>query len=280
MQHFILTRFNLLLWRQDKGGSPVRYSDWLEHRFALFEKYTLPSIKNQTCQEFEWIVLLDFKTPDRFKERIAVLQRDCPQLIQVYVAPENGRDFAEIFRREVIERMNGDRLLTTYLDNDDALDIHFVKDVQARASELEDNTFIYYDDGLQLFTDQHYLMRVHYPRNHFASVVERGDAARLKTIYGYGSHYYIDRIPGVRIERVPDLPLWCEVIHQHNMGNDAYFLRVKMVKDSDALKREFAIDETVESGAGLYIFRFLPRYAKTFVRRAGYFFFGRKWQER
>lgn len=47
LQHFLLTRFNLLLWRQDKEGGKVRTTKWLEHRFLLFEKYCLPSIKNK-----------------------------------------------------------------------------------------------------------------------------------------------------------------------------------------------------------------------------------------
>ena len=71
LQHFILTRFNLLLWNKDKEGNKVRTMEWLEHRFALFENYCLPSIKNQTCQEFVWIVLFDSTTPDIFKNRIA-----------------------------------------------------------------------------------------------------------------------------------------------------------------------------------------------------------------
>ena len=70
-QHFILTRFNLRIWRQDKHGSAVRTREWLEHRFGLFEKYCLPSIANQTCKDFEWVVLFDDKTPDEFRNRIS-----------------------------------------------------------------------------------------------------------------------------------------------------------------------------------------------------------------
>lgn len=48
-QHFILTRFNLLLWDKAKDDRKVRTIKWLEHRFSLFERYCLPSVKNQTC---------------------------------------------------------------------------------------------------------------------------------------------------------------------------------------------------------------------------------------
>lgn len=69
LQHFILTRFNLLLWNKDKENKKVRSKEWLEHRFSLFEKYCLPSIKSQTCQDFEWIVLFDSSTPEMLKEK-------------------------------------------------------------------------------------------------------------------------------------------------------------------------------------------------------------------
>ena len=305
IQHFILTRFNLLLWNKDKEGNKVRSKEWLEHRFTLFERYCLPSIKNQTCQEFEWIVLLDSTTPEKFKERIAEYQRECKQLIPVYVEPEKGRYFAEIFRQEVVKRLgckgyrlkvkgyrNEDselstdsqhstlnttqRILTTYLDNDDALNVRFVEDIQQRALGLRDGTFISYTDGYQLYTDYKYMMRIRYPRNHFVSVVENGNPATVKTIYGYGSHYYIEKIPGAKIESVRNMPMWCEVIHEKNMGNDAYFLGAKMVREAAGFG--FMVqDSRFKYGAGLYLFRFLPRYIKTFFRRCRYFVFGRHW---
>ena len=308
LQHFILTRFNLLLWNKDKKGHKVRTTKWLEQRFSLFDRYCLPSIVNQTCKDFEWIVLFDNSTPERFKSRIAQYQKECRQFVPIYVEPEKGRYFAEIFREEVVKRINDNsdslrsksqqnpqenpsisriqelenygsqlRILTRYLDNDDALDVRFVEDLQQRALALQDGTFIYYIDGLQFYTDHKYVMKIHYPRNHFVSVVEAGNPLTVKTVYGYGSHYYIEKIKGAKIEYVENLPLWCEVIHEKNMGNDAYFLKAKMVKDRERLRHDFAIDETVKYGAGLYLFRFLPRYGKTFIRRCGWRLFGRHW---
>lgn len=64
-----------------------------------------------------------------------------------------------------------------------------------------------------------------------------------------------------------DMPMWCEVIHEKNMGNDAYFLVAKMVNHKTLLVNDFGIPEEVKHGVGLYLFRFLPRYAKTFIRR-------------
>lgn len=291
IHHFILTRFNLLLFNKDKEGRPVWSKEWLEHRFSLFEKYCFPSIANQTSKNFEWIVLFDSTTPERFQEKVCIYQQQCPQLIPVYVSPKGGQYFAQIFRDEVVKRLNtirsdvrefngsssSIRVLTTYLDNDDALDVRFVEDIQKRSESLPDGTFIYYTQGYQFYTDHKYLMRVKYPRNHFVSVVENGNPLTVKTIYGYGSHYYIDKIKGAHIEYVKNQPMWCEVIHEKNMGNDAYFLNAKMIGNQELLRKDFAIDEMVQCGFGLFCFCFLPRYIKTFVRRIGYKLFGRHW---
>lgn len=276
IQHFILTRFNLLLWNKDKAGSKVRTTTWLEHRFSLFEKYCLPSLKGQTNQDFEWIVLFDSSTPDRFKDRIEGYKRECPQMTPVFVEPEKGHYFANIFREEIIKRMNVERVLSTYLDNDDALNVRYVEDLQSRVTSVNNKTFIYYDEGYQFYTDHRYMMRINHPRNHFVSYVEKGDPATLKSVFGFGGHYYIYTIKDVMIEHIKNLPMWCEVVHEKNMQNDAYSLGAKMVKDEEKLRREFAVDETLRYGAWIYMSKFLPRYIKTFVRRAKQRFFERK----
>lgn len=278
LQHFLLTRFNILLWREDKECKKVRTTKWLEHRFSLFEKYCLPSIKSQTCLDFEWIVLFDSMTPDSFKDKIACYQKDCPQLIPVFVEPENGFRFAEIFKDEIIKRLKAKRVISTYLDNDDALNIGFVEDLQHRITTVSDGTFFYYDEGYQYYTEDQFMMQIHYPRNHFVSVVEQGDAATVKGVYGYGRHYYIDSIEGAKIEHIKNKPMWCEVVHEKNILNDANFIiNTKMVRDKELLHRDFAVNEEVCFGIGFYVFKFLPRYMKTFIKRAKHRLFGRQW---
>lgn len=252
--------------------------EWLEHRFTLFERYCLPSIKNQSCQNFDWIVLFDSNTPDRFKARIDAYQKDCSQLVPVFVEPERGRYFATIFRDEIVRRLRDYRVVTTYLDNDDALNVQFVEDLQRRAELLADGTFIRYSDGYQYYTEEQFMLRIHYPRNHFVSVVEKGDPSTIKGIFGYGRHFYIDVIAGVRIETVSGLPMWCEVVHEKNMINDANFLiGTKVIKDKKVLREIFSVNEDVDAGMGVYCFKFLPRYMRTFMKRAKNKLFGRKW---
>jgi len=49
--------------------------------------------------------------------------------------------------------------------------------------------------------------------------------------------------------------------------NDAKFLNSKMVRDKDLFRRDFAIDETVKAGFGLYVFDFLLRFGRSLVKR-------------
>lgn len=80
-------------------------------------------------------------------------------------------------------------------------------------SSVSDGTFSYFDEGYQYYADDKFLMRIHYPKNHFVSVVEKGIPISVKGIYGYGGHYYIDTIEGVKIVHVRNFLMWCEVVH-------------------------------------------------------------------
>ena len=110
------------------------------------------------------------------------------------------------------------------------------------------------------------------------SVVEKGDSSNAKGVFGYGRHYYIDKIAGAVVEHVRSEPMWCEVVHEKNMINDANFLiGTRMVSDEELMRRNFSVDEKVNAGIGIYMFKFLPRYVKTFVKRAKHRLFGRQW---
>jgi hypothetical protein len=106
-------------------------------------------------------------------------------------------------------------------------------------------------------------------------LVEKGDHATVKTVFRYGGHYIIEKIEGVKIEHIRNLPMWCEVIHERNMINDAYFVRAKMLKDEETLRKDYGIDATVKYGTGIYLCRFIPRYCRTFVKRTKKYFIRR-----
>ena len=69
-KHVILTRFNTkednegkLLY--DKPGA----NKWMDHRVQLF-KETQKSVLEQTCGNFEWVISMDERTPERYLKKI------------------------------------------------------------------------------------------------------------------------------------------------------------------------------------------------------------------
>ena len=78
VKHFIITRFNL------RGSDPssVRMIDdgYLAQRLDLFERFCLPTVRNQTVQDFRWLVLFAEDTPVRDQGAHRGLRRRLAQL--------------------------------------------------------------------------------------------------------------------------------------------------------------------------------------------------------
>lgn len=206
INHILLTRFNLPSFGFE---SMVRSQpDWLARRVELFETYCLPSVRNQSNQNFSWIVYFDPHSPDWLLERIAR-----------WLAYPN---FQPIFREQVdyAHKMNDirrfakprrARLLTTNLDNDDALAVDFVERLQA-ASPPTGRVALYFRNGLILSRGS--LFRHSEPHNAFCSVSESW--AEPVTCW-VAPHNQLPRYMPVQV--LEGAPSWLQVVHGHNVAN-------------------------------------------------------------
>lgn len=295
LHHFILTRFNLPLWKVDKNGSNIDHGIWLKARLELFEKYTLPSVINQSCLDFSWIMLCDENTPVEYRDRIKSYREKCHRIELIQVEDGYAWDFPRIFSDVVTSILeehgacDGDKCLTTYLDNDDALHLDYIARTRNIGEKCQWNTFISYDYGVQYFTELEIATCVKYPNNHFMTLVERvirEEQTRLndeddkllnnkdlktllspvRTCYGYGSHFLLEE-NGIPVRHVNDKehPMWCEVVHKDNVDND-----VKMTLDTSildyhgALKDMFGVDKSISTSNR---FRYYIRVFKQSYRR-------------
>lgn len=293
VNHFILTRFNLPLWKEDKNGRMIDREEWLKQRFELFETYCLPSIINQSCKDFVWVLLCDENTPIEYRERIKAYKDICPQIELIQVEEEYAWEFPHIFA-DVVKcirqenNVNGDELcITTYLDNDDALHKDYVLRIQQLLSgEGGDSNrtqigvllkskvpfFLSFDYGLQYFTSLGMATRVKYPNNHFVTCVEYG----TRTCYGYGSHFLLEK-NGIKVIHVIDnrQPMWIEVVHEDNVDND-----VKMTFDTHL----FYDEASLKKNFGLHIglrnekLKYVCRVVSQMFRRTKGKFVSRKWR--
>lgn len=268
--HFILTRFNIKIFEADKTGKSVQTKEWLDKRFELFEKYCLPSIMNQSDDNFCWIILFDKDTPIEYKERIS----NYPQLIKpLYLTEEEALDYVGYYRetvtRLVLESVGKGsvKILTTYLDNDDMLHRDYIKHVQLKSQTKTVETAFSFDYGLQYFTELNFATLIKYSNNHFLTLCEFYNGKGLVKTVQYYRHYYIETYKNLIVEhdRV-NRGMWVEVVHADNIDND-----VKMTLDY----KKFHLSDSFNCfGVNLpdcsffkYTINFYPRFLKQIIRR-------------
>lgn len=274
MNHFILTRFNLRLWKRDKHNRETQTEEWLEQRFCLFEKFCLPSVKAQTCADFKWIILMHRMTPESYKCRMRHDVEGMDYVQIVGVRPDVGWYFQQIFS-EIINKYRDkedQRVITTYLDNDDALRLDYVERIQEVSYGVTDKTFIAFAYGLQYYTELNLAVSVRWPNNHFISYVEDVPQGKMPlTVYGYGGHMIIFHLQdkGVNVKVIDDRNEcgWLEIVHGTNVDNDVKMrLDVHRVNDSKALQ-SYGINAEIDPSLAAFIIKFFPRAMKQFVIR-------------
>ena len=286
MLHYIITRFNLRLWTHDKTGGIIDQTTWLDKRLDLFERYCLPSVSSQTNNNFVWFLLFDSETPVKYKKRVKGYQKTCPQIKLIAVNPSYSKRFVDIiqdvvrdFAREYLKTHQGEEtIITTYLDNDDALRNDFVERVQETALSVPPKTFISFVKGIQYFTQLNIATRIRYQNNHFISLTESlKDLGNVMTVYGYSSHFYIDKVNGCNRKYIDSNAMWVEVVHEKNVDNDVKMtFHTKLIKKADELNpfgRHFTINR---HSRRIYITKFAWRWVKQMIRRGKDKLFGRK----
>ena len=215
--HFILTRFNLRApWTHGDPDAHLGLDEgWLERRFELFEKVCLPSLVRQTETAFQWLLLLDHETPERFVKRMEEWSFKYPFFNPIYLKKEDEA----LILKEMNERTNFDHTrIMTRLDNDDAIRPRMIENIQSMArkycqsNHLKRGFFISFPMGYSENLDGVYLQRFRY--NPFASFVSSSDYQR--TIL-YWDHTKITDVAPVYFKYT--WPMWCQVIHDENVAN-------------------------------------------------------------
>ena len=267
-KHFIITLFNLKIWKEDKAKMPTQTVDWLKQRFFLFETYCMPSVKGQTCQEFEWLCLFDIDTPDVYKQRIEELRKQVPQLRPCYFSAEDSSHFRDedknlrcrFIRNKIASLLSGeDYVITTNLDNDDALQKNFVERVHQVFDQAEGEALVTFKTGMQYFVSLNAVVKMFYPHNHFLNLIERTDKDFF-TIE-YFRHAEARKIlPCIDIK---EQPYWMEVVHACNVSNELRITsRVKYLPQIRTFSfTDYGQDKKLSRPINLYNFLFrLPVY--------------------
>lgn len=270
MNYFILTRFNLRLFTENKHRERINKAEWLVERFDLFERYCLPSVMNQSVKEFKWICLFDSDTPQIFRKRIQGYVKQMPNFIPCFLDMSETAQYRAYFKQKVLEL--GDEkerlLVTTYLDNDDMLHRDYVKRVEEYALTVNRNTIVSFNYGIQHFTETGLSTEIWYRNNHFLSFIERFSHTRpVFTVWEF-SHYYLGLYKVNVIDDTAHRDLWVEVIHGGNVDNDVKMTwHHTLVRMTDSLTN-YGVDLSLQHNMLYFITHFYPRWAQQILRRA------------
>jgi Putative rhamnosyl transferase len=206
VNHVLLTRFNL---PSEGYESLVRAKEgWLRERIALFERYCIPSVRAQTNQAFHWIIYFDPESHEWLKQRIENHVED--------------KLYTPIFRKSVsLSELLGDirglsiiespRLITTNLDNDDALATDFVERIQ-KSAPSQGKKAVYLAHGIIKSGPRLYL-RVD-RTNAFCSVA--CDWASPTSCWSDWHTRLAKSMPSVELHGEP---AWLQVVHGRNVCN-------------------------------------------------------------
>lgn len=239
--HYIATRFNIQHsgWQNTKSGNEVLTENWLQNRFEIFEKYTLPAVLNQSSKNFKWCIFFDLNTSQVFKKKIQRLLEKHLFMSAIFI--ENYDELVPEFIFFIKQnKTSASYIITTRIDNDDIIHRDFVKTIQSqfRPSDL---CVIDLRSGFQMSIDIEpiEIRNYNHPFNAFLSVIERVD--NCSTIYSR-QHYHWKNEKTIIFKKQR---LWIELSHDENYVNHRQ-VKLKRVYSFDnknfSLSGQFDID--------------------------------------
>lgn len=216
-KHFLATRFNVKIgdWKTTKNGEPLLNDSWMEDRFRLFETYCLPSVKNQSNQNFVWCIYFDINTTEVYKKRIKRLEQSFSNIRTFYIESINELRPSLV---NFIKAVKGDAeyIITSRLDTDDLLHKDYINTVQQLFQPLND-TVIDLRSGYQLYISERENVIRNFDNsfNQFISLVEKNE--NVETIFSKWHKHWIDQQNIIVYEKKR---LWIELVHAKNFINN------------------------------------------------------------
>lgn len=222
--HYILTRFNVRL-----GPDGVLPDEaWLHHRLHLFQQFCVPSLMRQQSKSFFWLLFVDAASPSWIWQALGKSVAPLPAKVVRIGESFETAVVAEAIRSHLPAGVR--RLVTTRLDNDDALSFDFTRRLQ-ESVRGEGDHYVNFSYGFQFEAGRLYArMDLSNPFISLAEDVELTGSTRFRTIF-VGKHRDLrHQHPVTQLGRPAG---WLQVIHDQNRAN----LRRGVRKPADRLRR-------------------------------------------
>lgn len=250
--HYLITRFNLRLkdWQHTRNGAEVLTESWLNERFRLFDDYCLPSVKNQSNQNFKWCVFFDVETPLIYKDKIANTAANYSNFIPIYIDDMEylNRSFISFIEDSLLSETK--MVVTTRLDNDDIIHKDFIETIQ-NEFPLVAETVIDLRKGYQVSIESSgtQIRTIDFPLNQFVSYVEATEKPIITVMDKMHREWKNNPLVQVFTEK----ELWIELIHDSNKLNS---VRKTFQRTYDFKNEDFGIKKSLhfkESKIGVFI---------------------------
>ncbi len=125
-RHVIITRFSVRFSMLTEKAGKLFDCDRLDKRMKVFKTVCVPSIVHQSWKHFFWVILVDSDLPSKYRHEIDSIA-DKHKFIRVLEWQADYKLSQVSWLEEVDIDINVTHLITTRLDDDDALHIHFTK---------------------------------------------------------------------------------------------------------------------------------------------------------
>jgi len=207
------------------GNNPLGISeDYLDKRFKIFDKYTFPSVNAQTDKDFTWIILLNGKTPQKFKDIMTEYKNSanmCIKLVYVDNYDDNIDEYDNFkqIMKKYFSDYNDKWVLTCRCDNDDMLAKNYIEKMKENFRPVN-NMFIDFIRGYNFDICNSDLNSYKCRSNHFIGYVEKFvSKEKLKLVY-HCNHAFAKDYGYIRRINNKKYPLWCEIITGTNKLNE------------------------------------------------------------
>jgi hypothetical protein len=223
-KHYIVTRFNIGLYQLIN----VDPQKWFNERIKVFADITVPSIRKQTCQNFEWVLLFDQQTPTDHARKMKNVLESIPNVRSLFLSLPKDWVFKKYSERGSVTanytplvkyiQPQSKYSLQTRLDNDDALMPDAVEKIQMNVITAKNRYIVDIRLGYILDTlKKHAFNAVHPIGSPFLSLFQTNNK---NTISVY-NNMHRSMVKDVHVRTINER-LWVMHVHGNNVSNRVF----------------------------------------------------------
>jgi hypothetical protein len=210
----LITRYNVESHAALKAGIDPFSPGWMEHRDRLFRRYCLPSVQSQTERGFDWFVMFHPATPRGFIEVI--------EGVGIAVFARTTNEALGIIQRD---HNDANIIVSTRLDNDDAIAPDFMQHVRATIDDALQNGFgsgqdflVSYRNGIVAHAPSGRWRAHSQPSAPFLTLVEHLPPGQSwLSVLGLNHNEAPKLFPMISLDN--EDPMWALMIHERNISN-------------------------------------------------------------